>query len=306
MYPCYIHRRLAQHIGILCVNMFRLDLFQTTKREPLCLPLSGPPPGPTPCRPALLLGLPSYVADELSQLLANDLIYASNSRLLTSISPELTDGLWLQILDFLPGSDLLVLTETVGGTRYVADEDVYSAGTDQVDQVMLQRLASQGPYQAIVVDDSSFVYESLIRDFVVQQYRQHDTSVIYMALEGIFDLSALQQSFEVTWRLREYTRRTIMLTAAGQRILTNKAFPCQTQYTKANYVVTSNHAEDDVLFAEYINPADYQYDGDDSDVEDDPVPEPSPGSPVVVRVRGNKSVAYCGFVNSCAVSDGAI
>jgi hypothetical protein len=172
--------------------------------------------------------------------------------------------------------------------------------------LMLENLATKHePFQAIIVDDSSFVYESDVRDFVVEQYNRL-TSVVYMAIEGIYDLSLLQRAFGVDWRLAAYTKRNAQLTANGLRIIGRKAFPFHDQYTKANYVSSAGHVDEE-LFTEFVNPDDYKDELEDEDSDyDQGIPTPSPGSPVLTSIDGNRSVSYYGFVNPLDVSHGAI
>jgi hypothetical protein len=51
---------------------------------------------------------------------------------------------------------------------------------------------------------------------------------------------------------------------------------------------------------EHVYPEDFE--NSDSDVENDPVPDPAPGSPVVTHIDGVKSISFFGFVNSLDVS----
>mmetsp|Transcript_30649 Transcript_30649/g.50632 ORF Transcript_30649/g.50632 Transcript_30649/m.50632 type:complete len:334 (+) Transcript_30649:20-1021(+) len=260
-------------------------------RQPLSELLRGPPPVNLPCKPTLLLGVPDSVIAELSHVLINDLVFASTS--CYSSPPDVTSR--LEVLQFLDGKSLLNLTREYGGSVIISEDEVLDQSTGEVDLKKLNTLKKQ-EYQAIVVDDTSFIREPEVSQFVQSQFEK-GVSVIVMGIEGIYDLSRLRESLDVDWQLRNYTSRTIQLTEAGKRLLGRDAFPFDSKYIKANLVVGS-----DELFAEYVNPADYE---DDSDYEDGP-PAPNPGSPVVTAVRGNKSVSYFGFVNSMDVSYGAI
>jgi hypothetical protein len=260
-----------------------------------CKPLTGPPPGRLPCRPVLVLGLASYV--EIPQILINDLVYAETSTLREKFA-SLDDDALLKMLQHLSHSDLVQMAEVYGGSVIVKDEDIYAAGTDQVDTALLQRLTENQPrngYQAIVIDDTSFIREPELAKFVLQHYNKPEdpSSVVIMACEGIFDISLIRQSFGVDWEFSAYTRRAFKLTETGKTIVGTDAFPFDTCYTKGNIIVGQGE-----LVAEHIDPADY---------EPDPVPLPNPGSPVTTYIEGGaKSVSYFGFVNSLDVSFGAI
>ncbi|GKZ01325.1 hypothetical protein MPSEU_001083500 [Mayamaea pseudoterrestris] len=268
------------------------------RKEKLCEPLKGPPPGRYPCNPTLLLGIPRFIAEELHHVLINDLVYSRTSKLQQELNPRLSDLDLLQILENLSGSDLINLTKAYNGSILVLDDDIYVNDTDQVSAAKLEQVSALAPFQAIVVH-SNFVYEDSIREFTVMSYNQHGTSVVYMSIEGIFDMSALRQAFGIDWNLSAYTKRQIQLTASqGHRILGRNAFHPHDTYTKAHYV-TSRRAEEE-LFAECVDPTDYE--GED----DDEMPAPSPGSPALAHIDGNKSVSYFGFVNSLDVSYGAI
>lgn len=279
--------------------MFLFDGASERKREPLYLPLEGPPPGPKPNHPTLLLALPIFISEDLQQVLINDLVYSRTSTLISSSQPFLADSAWLQILDYLPGSDLLTLTRTFGGSIVVGDNEVFEPESAQVNTAIIQEVSRKGPFQAVIVDDTCFYHEPDIRNFVLEQYHQHAASVVYLALEGIFDLTPLNQAMGVDWRVTAYTKRANKLTAAGERIVGWAAFPFHDRYTKASYVVGGGAEEE--LFCEYINPDDYDLE------EDEIIPDPSPGSPVLTHIAdGQKSVSYYSFVNPLDVSRGAI
>ena len=266
-------------------------MFSSGPPKPTSKPLSGPPPVELPCKPTLLLGIPDYVLTELSYVLINDLIFSSTSRYASPLDASTK----LEILQFLDWPSLLNMTREYGGTVIHPEDDVLDQTTGEVDTKRLNQLSKQ-KYQAIVVDDTCFIREPAIAQFVLSQYEK-GVSVVVMGMEGIYDLGSLRSSFGVDWNLSAYTTRTIQLTETGKRIIGLRSFPHDTMYVKAHFVVGEHQ-----LFREYINPADYE---DDSDYEDGP-PAPSPGSPVVTVLRNNKSVSYFGFANTLDVSYGAI
>lgn len=263
------------------------------KREPLSKPLNKSPPGPEPWHPTLLLGLPRWAANSLNDVLINDLVFSSNGA--WKLFDE--NGIKLHVLQYLDGDSLLNMTQAYGGSVVLSDDQVFAEGTDQVDRRKLQDLSKQR-YQAIVIDDTCLYREPDLTEFVSSQYSK-GVSVVVMALEGIYNLNVLQQVFGVNWTIRAYTKRTIKLTESGKRIIGTDAFPFETKYTKALYV-----SGEEELFMEHVSPDDYET--SDSEVENDPVPDPAPGCPVVTHIDGVKSVSFFGFVNDLDVSYGAI
>jgi hypothetical protein len=205
-------------------------------------------------------------------------------------------GIKLHVLQYLDGDSLLNMTQAYGGSVVLSDDQVFAEGTDQVDMRKLEELSNQR-YQAIVIDDTCLYREPDLTAFVSSQYSK-GVSVVVVALEGIFNLNVLQQVFGVNWTSREYTTRTIKLTESGKRIIGADAFPFETKYTKALYVVGEKE-----LFMEHVNPDDYET--SDSEVENDPAPDPAPGSPIVTHIDGVKSISFFGFVNDLDVSYGA-
>jgi len=143
------------------------------------------------------------------------------------------------------------------------------------------------------------IRELAVASFVAEQYHTHGVSVVVMAVEGIFDLSPLNERFGTNWRLVAYTNRVIELTEMGQKIISSDAFPFVKKYVKSHFILSTTTASE-ALFAENINPDDYD------DEDSDPIPQPSPGSAIVTHLAGSKSISYFGFVNSLDVSYGAI
>ena len=180
----------------------------------------------------------------------------------------------------------------------LSEDEVLDQATGEVDENKLTELNGY-EYQAIVVDDTCFIREPHISHFVTKKYREEGVSVVIMALEGIFDLLPLRNAFDVDWKFAAYTKRTIRLTAAGEAIVGTATFPGKIKYIKANFV---HGGQGEEMFIEHQYPGDYE---DEEDYPDGP-PPPAPGSPVVMKTEGNKSVSYFGFVNILDVNYGAI
>lgn len=237
------------------------------------------PSGAT-CKPILMIGLPSggEWAEYLAPILIHDLLYSSKSTY-PKTNNDHDEAAWKK-LSLLDGSALLDLTQKHNGTVILSEDDVLDQRTGDVDMARLQKLEKGGEYQAIIVDDTCFIREPDIASFVMKQYADKGSSVVIMALEGIFDLSAINSKFKVNWKLSAYTKRTVQLTDIGKDVIGEKAFPLSDgKYTKANFVVGGLE-----MFKE----------------------NPFPGSPVVSSLGKTKSVSYFGFVNPSDVSYGAI
>lgn len=122
-----------------------------------------------------------------------------------------------------------------------------------------------------------------------------------MAIEGLFNLGYMSD-FEVNWHMLAYTKRTVHLTNAGKRLLSEAAFPFESRYTKSHFVT----GDGEELFAELIEEEEEETDESD-DNADDTVPTPQPGSPVITYMNENRCcISYFGFVNPLDVSYGAI
>jgi hypothetical protein len=190
--------------------------------------------------------------------------------------------------------------------------------TAPTDRDLLLEPYRNRPYQAIVVDDSTMVHEEELAKFVSNKYRTQQTSVVVMAVEGLFNLRLYREMFGVDWRFVAYTKRTVQLTDLGRQIITADAFLPDNLYVKACFVEAASSGPEPTtsgaLFVEHVDPRDYgdEYSSDEDDaqmsgVRPAPVPPPpSPGSPVVCSIQGGKSASYFGFVNSLDVSYGAI
>jgi hypothetical protein len=279
---------------------------QSYKRQPTSLPLTGPPPCLLPCEPTLLLGLMPDTAKELDDVYRIDLVYSRTSQLKEKLAnwagtAEVDHFVLLRILQFLDGESLMKICSIFQGTVMVDGDALYDDDGDLVEEqieALKERL-----FQAIVVPDYCLSPESTLRDFVVEQYNS-GVNVVVMAIEGLFSLSYMRQ-FGVTWRMTEYTKKSIILTEAGMRLLGKPAFPFESKYTKSHFV-----AGDGVeLFAEVV-----EEEEDDEDVEEDDEEEseeeapraPQPGSPVITHIEENRCISFFGFVNSLDVSWGAI
>lgn len=265
----------------------------TDKREPLSKPLNQPPPGAIPCLPTLFLGLPHFVLEEMSLVLQNDLLYSSTSEWNKNLPADIK----LDILENLDAEDHIKVTQAKGGSIIVTEDELYT-NDGTVRSECLNALRSpqdERRYQAIVTEDSSMIREPAVASFVAEQYHVHGVSVVVMAVEGIFDLSPLNERFGTDWRLAAYTKRVIELTEMGLKIISSDAFPFDKKYVKSLFISTR---ASEALFAENINPDDYE--------DSDPIPQPSPGSAIVTHLEGTKSISYFGFVNSLDVSYGAI
>jgi hypothetical protein len=277
-------------------------MFKPLPKEPKSRPFTRPPPVPTlPCRPTLLLGLPGYVLPALDDVLRNDLMYSSGSSWNWN---RLGDDVKLQILRMCDGDALLRMNQAWGGTSVVSQSDLYDRDGEVIESALAPHHNVE--YQAIVVDDTSMVHEPVVARFVADKFQTEDTSVVIMSLEGIFDLRAYLEHFGVNWHFAAYTKRYVRLTDRGHQILSTDAFLPTHEYTKAAFVEgLGEGGENDALFEEYVDPRDYEDESSDEE-GGGRVPPPSPGSPVVCSVVGNKSVSYFGFVNDLDVSYGAI
>lgn len=194
----------------------------------------------------------------------------------------------------LDGDKLLDIIEKYGGSVIVNENQIINQRTSEVDEKCLTQLEG-GDYQAVIVDDTYFIREPKVTQFVMNQYEK-GSSVVVMSIEGIYNLSVLNRKFNVDWNVCAYTSRDIKLTERGKDII-GDAFPRKNHYIKANFVVGEGP-----LFTEHQHPEDYE---DEEDFPNGP-PPPEPGSPFATVMRGSRSVSYFGFVNPLDVSYGAI
>jgi len=250
-------------------------------------------PEALPCKPILMIGLPSNAtwAESMSHILIHNLLYASTSTYMNGGS-DYEDK--LKHLLSLKGDDLLLLANDHVASTIVSETQIYYPKSYDVNKEQLRQLEKED-YQAVIVDDTCFIREPDLTAFVMKHYAK-GASVAVMAIEGIFDLSALNRKFQVNWKNAGYTARSIELNYLGKQIL-GDAFPSSHQYVKANFIVGGGE-----LFTEYLCPEDYD---DEEDYPDGP-PPPTPGSPVITSLGESKSVSYFGFVNPLDVSYGAI
>lgn len=268
----------------------------STAPEPKQKALRSAPPGPLPCDPTLILGLPSWVPENLGDVLRNDLVWSKNSTW-TGVPQDAK----LKILENLDGESLLRMTQTFGGTVIVGDDELYSTEGNLLEHKL--ELLARSRFQAIITDDSSMINDPGLATFVASQYQQ-GVSVVIWAIEGIFNLAPLNQRFGVDWQLVAYTKRDCMLNDLGRTIISDQAFPFHHKYAKSHFLVGSGE-----LFTAYVNPADYEDDeSEDSEGNAVPrrIPDPEAGSAVMCFVEQPfKSVSYFGFVG-LDVSWGAI
>jgi len=236
------------------------------------------------CKPTLLIGLQSggEWASYVSDVLINDLLHATTS----SFAGTYDD------LKSASGDELLSLTKKHGGSVIWNELEVLDQRTGDVDTRRLKELAGE-EYQAVITDDTCFIREPDIRSFVVEQYA-NGASVVIMGIEGIFDLSVINRSFNLDWKLCAYTARSITLSEKGDDALGKDAFPFKDKYVKSHFVASKEKGEE--LFTEHLDEEDYP----------DGIPSPSPGSPVVMNLKGARSVSYFGFVNPLDIPYGPI
>ncbi|EJK63650.1 hypothetical protein THAOC_15677 [Thalassiosira oceanica] len=242
------------------------------------------------CKPTLLIGLHSggEWAGFISDVLINDLLHATTS----TFSGTYED------LKSASGDELLSLTKIHGGSVIWNELEVLDQKTGDVDTRRLKELAGE-EYHAVVTDDTCFIREPDIRSFVVKQHA-NGASVVIMGIEGIFDLSVINRSFGLDWKLCAYTARSITLSEKGVDALGKEAFPFKDKYVKSHFIASKDKGEE--LFVEYLDPRDY----DDEEDYPDGIPPPAPGSPVVMNLKGARSVSYFGFVNPLDVPYGPI
>ena len=250
-------------------------------------------PETLPCKPILMIGLPSNATwtESMSHILIHNLLYAPTSTYMSGGSDYEAK---LKHLLSLSGDDLLLLANDHIASTIISETQIYYPKSYDVNKEQLGQLEKED-YQAVIVDDTCFIREPDLTAFVMKHYGK-GASVVVMAIEGIFDLSTLNRQFQVNWKFAGYASRSIESNYLGKQIL-GDAFPSDHQYVKANFVVGGGE-----LFTEYLCPEDYE---DEEDYPDGP-PPPTPGSPVITSLGEAKSVSYFGFVNPLDVSYGAI
>ena len=250
-------------------------------------------PEKLPCKPILVVGLPSDKTwtESMSHILIHNLLYASTSTYMSGGSDYEAK---LKHLLALNGDDLLRLVKEHAASTILSETQIYYPRSYDVNKETFGEL-EKGDYQAVIVDDTCFIREPDVTAFVMKQYSK-GASVVIMAIEGIFDLSTLNSQFKVNWKCAGYTARSVELNYLGRQIL-DDSFPSEHQYVKAHFIVGGGE-----LFTEYLCPEDYE---DEEDYPDGP-PPPTPGSPVITSLGESKSVSYFGFANPLDVSYGAI
>ena len=260
------------------------------------------PADKTPCHPILLLGLSEYVLEDLRHIFIHDIVFSTRATF--GVNHHWDSGTCLHMLNYLDGKSLVSIARVFGGPVIVDEEDLFVSTDDYGCSVNMKTIdqLSQGDmqYQAIVTDDTNMINYPAIGNFVGKQYHNCDTSVVIMALEGIFDLSKIHEIFGVRWEVLAYTRRDIDLSDIGKSVIGEELF--QKSYTKANFYSGPHE-----LFVEVVNPEDFEDDyEDDAELEADTTPEPNPGSPIVTHFDGYKCLSYFGFVNSADINFGAV
>ena len=245
--------------------------------------------------------------EECGDVLRCDLVFSTNAKV---IHPLLSGekSLQLLILNFLCSKDVLSISHALeGGSKIVSDSDIINQGNNLKDFV---QTTAWGNYRGVICSDEWFdvdaEYESLSEDVIASMKSMYDMgcSVVFAAVMGVFaaprQISKLFE-METDWELTAYTSRSVSLTQKGTSILED-SFPFESTYLKSNFL---SAPKEECLFIEYVDPGDYLY--EDSDYDDDSVPEPSPDSPVVIHFSPSGGcVSYFGFANSLDVSYGAI
>jgi hypothetical protein len=266
-------------------------------KAPLAPPLTSAPPGPTPCRPALFLGVSEWFAESCGDVLRNDLVFSTNAK---AIHPILQGKMeQALILNFLNGKEILVMSNALnGGSTIVTDEDLLK------DNSLATKKPKKGWFRGVIVTDDWFdvdpEYQTLTNNMIETLKTMYDSgcSVIVAASMGVFSVPQTLSSvfqFAQPWDLTAYTSKRLITTPVGKSILGN-AFPNKSVYAKANFIQAPR---EESLLIECINSEDY-----DSDEEE---PEPNTDSPIVVHKSKNGGcVSYFGFVNDLDVSYGAI
>jgi hypothetical protein len=267
-------------------------------KAPLAPPLTSALPGPTPCRPALFLGVSEWFAESCGDVLRNDLVFSTNAKAIHPILQGKKEQ--ALILNFLNGKELLVLSNALnGGSTIVTDEDVLN------DSSLATKKPKKGWFRGVIFTDDWFdvdpEFRTLANIMIETLKTMYDSgcSVIVVASMGVFSVpQTLSSIFQLAqpWNLTAYTSKSLITTPIGKPILGN-AFPNKGVYAKANFIQAP--WEESLLIEESINPEDY-----DSDEE---APEPDTDSPIVVHKNKNGGcVCYFGFVNDLDVSYGAI
>ncbi|KAL7471763.1 hypothetical protein ACHAXS_012060 [Conticribra weissflogii] len=241
-----------------------MTIVEMAKKTPFKLQ----PPGYT-CKPVLVIGLPTYKdwGENLSNILIHCLLYSTTSTYMIPSDDDYEGK--LQHLTSLDGEELMKLSREHNATVIWSEDELLNEEDEEVDMVRLREL-EKGEYQAIIVDDTAFIREPDITEFVANKYEK-GASVVVVAIEGIFNISPLRRKFNVDWEFGAYTKRDIKLNDLGKQII-GDAFPEEYVYTKSQFIIGEGE-----LFTEFQHPEDYE---DEEDYPDGP-PSPAPGSPVV-------------------------
>lgn len=268
-------------------------------KSPLAPPLTSAPPGATPCRPTLFLGVSEWFIECCGDVLRSDLVFSTNAK---PIHPIL-EGKFEQvlILNFLNGKDLIGLSKALdAGSTILSDEDIL------MDPTLATEKTNKDWFRGVIFTDDWFdvdpEYQPLATNMIQTLKSVYDSggSVIVAATMGVFSVpQTLSSIFELPepWALTAYTRRSMVGTAVGKSILGN-ALPNKTLYVKAHFVRAPTN---DSLMIEVVNSDDY----DSSDEE----PEQQTESPIVTHQDNSDNggcISYFGFINDFDVSYGAI
>lgn len=287
-------------------------MFWTKKSEPLSPPLSTAPPGPLPSLPTIFLGVDEYFVEECGDVLRSDLVFSMNAK---AIHPALEGTIretQLPILNYLSGKDVLSLTKALGGGSLIVGVEEIMTKLNDLESLPWEN----NRYRCAIADDSWFdvdqEYQQVANNLfqMLRHMYNNGSSIIIMAQMGLFTVPRQicnMFGFESNWNFASYTKRVISKTDVGGRIL-GDSFPFETKYIKANFVAAP---QNECLFVEHIDPADYEWSDSDSGgresaPEPSRLPEPNTESPVVVHFGNNGCISYFGFVNSLDVSYGAI
>ena len=278
-----LHPRILHRLGG-CLCEYK-KMFRPSNPREVRKPLTEPPPG-SGTLPILMLGLDPWILEKFTKILHSDLVYRSTWQADMPMESK------VEILKKLEVKDLVEMNQAFGGTVAIPGSDMYTRDGDFV-ETSLQSLEGKS-FQAIVVDDTDILNERVVQEFVKRHYEENNTSVVILSIEGVFNISPLNSLFGVSWRSTSYTKESLMLTPAGERLLKRAAFPEIRKYTKALFVQSSN--VDEHLFVQYVDPEDYE----------EEIPDPIPGSPVVCHIDGDRAVSYFGFVNSLDIDYGSV
>ncbi|KAL7492939.1 hypothetical protein ACHAWT_003336 [Skeletonema menzelii] len=125
-------------------------------------------PEKLPCKPILMVGLPSNAtwAESMSHILIHNLLYASTSTYMSGGSDYEAK---LKHLLSLNGDDLLLLVNDHAASTILSETQIYYPKSYDVNKEKIGEL-ERGDYQAVIVDDTCFIREPDVTAFVMKQY----------------------------------------------------------------------------------------------------------------------------------------